>query len=448
MTSNGKRTWVVVFVLIFAVVAGFLALRPKKPAFLVEADLHDGRIFRIEGVTFGRNHQIGDESFLIRAFGPWLPVRFRRFVEPKIPQNQFQLEEDGIVVWLNAIDSNSRTNVDCQGIRVEFAAPDGTLFVDDHSHWFGSERFWRAGHAFTAFPRNAKTLTVRIHSWRGANSVEMQIPNPGFNSGADWAGHPLPQAQIRSDGKLEARLPKVTVATNKEEYWQSASPYWQPQFELWRDGVNQIAGWKTEWTAEDRYGNRGQKLGLTEPVLKFIGTFHPEATNFAGAVLLMNLPETDLSSPTQSVWNVSASADNTPFQVIGFFPANIYTFSDGEYLTNPPVKVGPTMGGAPSGWVSSSRRLTPSVTRVYYSHYSDAPVIYVHVPNRSSDDLIGIRLVDPQGRVYAAEREPEGSSAGILPFIIRVPPEVKQVRPELMYLPSVSAEFLVQLPKR
>jgi hypothetical protein len=272
----------------------------------------------------------------------------------------------------------------------------------------------------------------------------MRVPNPGYSEGAAWTGLPLPQTQTVAN--VEICLASVKVASQKAEYWRSASPYWEPQFELRLNGRLQ-SGWKTDWTAEDRYGNHGQHLGLAEPVLKFNGVFHPQPTNFFSAVLITNAPVFGLPRTNDSLWNLSVLASNLPVKLLGVFPAGVYTFSEGEYLTNPPLKLGAMKGGAPSGWVGASRREGPSRTRSYRAHYSDVPVILIQIPSRADDELFGLRLTDEGGHVFGAEREPEGSAARILPFLVRVPPESKHLRPELLYLRPVTAEFLVQLPR-
>jgi hypothetical protein len=437
-----KKSMVVLAVLLFVALAGLAVIkRSPKPAFLAEANLGDGRILRVEAVTFGKNHHAGRESLVIRALGPWLPNAAREFFEPSVPRNDIRLDENGLVIWVNAIHSDAKTNVDCQGIKLDLIGRDGTIFGERQPNWFGGSKFWRVGHVFRAFPRNSKTLDLRVTTWRGSNSVEMVLRNPAYHEGEQWTGNPLPQKQ--RSGEAEIILTKLTVSTNEASYWRSASPYWKPEFEIWWSGRKQTNGWDLEWIAEDRYGNRGEQLGTAEPVLKFKATFHPSATNVNGPVLITRLPTTEIPIESNVWWNISASVTTNQVTILGIFPAGVHTFSEGEYLTNPPVAFGAVGGGARSGWVSQSRRVTPSRRESFHGHYSDVPVIYARVSNPQSKDRIGLTLAGDDERVFLAEPEPQGSANGVVPFLLKTPPEIKSVRAELVLLPPVEAEFLI-----
>lgn len=441
-----SRKWLggVALLLVVLVVAGgiFIAKARQEGRPVAEADLGDGRIFQIEAVSFGTNHPVGVGSPILDKLGAWAPRKLREFLEPKVPKSKITRDEPVLVIWVTALDATFRTNVDCQSVRLELRDSDGTVYGENQANWFGYDKFWREGHVFHVFPRDEETLQLRVATWRGTNSVDFTLPNPGFTKAADWKGE-APPLKAR-DGEYELVLTGLKKATNKGEYWRAKAVYWEPEFELWRAGEKLEKGWDLEWKAEDAWGNRGQQLGLNKAVLKFAATFYPSGTNLASAVLITNTPAAEVGSGSNQWWNVAGMVTTNQVEILGFFPAGVHTFSEGEYLTNPPTRFGPTRGGAPSGWVSSSRS-TPLKVQRYFGHYSDVPVIYVRVADPKSKQRIAMRVRDAAtGTNYLAEPEPEGNAERILPFLVKVPAEVKRVEAELLLLPPVTAEFLVR----
>ena len=428
-------------VLLAGAIAVPVIVRSRQPSFVAEADLGDGRILRVEKISYGRDHHVGRRSVVIRMLGPWLPTSVKTFFEPPVPPNEIVSTEDELVVWVNAVKPDTKEHVDCQGIKLDFIGDDGTVYGKSQAFWFGGVKFWRVGHAFQAFPRNTRTLRLRVTTWKEGHSVEMLLPNPAFSEGEAWTGKPLPARQRVREAEIV--LSGLAATTNEATYWESASPYWTSEFEIWWNGVPQTNGWDLEWTAEDRFGNRGQRLGLTEPALRFKASFHPSSTNLSGPVVLTNLPLAEIPSGSNLWWNASVPVNENTATILGLFPPGVHTFRDGEHLTNPPVKFKAVGGGAPSGWVSRSRRVTPSRQETFHGHYTDVPVIYVRASNPDSKDRLGLRLHDDQGRVFLAEPEPQGTPFGIIPFLFRMPPEAKPVRAELLFLPAFDAEFLV-----
>jgi hypothetical protein len=207
---------------------------------------------------------------------------------------------------------------------------------------------------------------------------------------------------------------------------------------------------KPNWTAEDPLGNQGQYLGTNHPVLRFTGTFYPEATNLQDAQLVARLPLVTLTNISTNIvwWNSSTNVEGGNVTALGWFPKNpmAYVFSEGQYMTNPPSPMAPTRGGAPSGWVSSELRISPIKVQEWNGHYSPGPVIYLRLSDPQSTNHIAVRLHDDQGRWWTAKPEPEGDADGIMPYLVSLPPEVQSVTPEIVLLKPVRAEFMVNIP--
>src|SRR2546426_2497365 len=243
---------------------------------LPKARLADGRVVQVEGVTFGTVHQIGSPSVVFEHFGPWLPQRLRPWLAPKRPQSSIVLEQPALVVWLTAIDPNTGKHVDLQDMRVDLVDKHGDLLESDR-HWFGGQSFWREGQIFSSFPREERKLTLQITPWRTNKICRMEISNPCIARPAEWSGNPLPQQ--KRIGDLEIILAALEIGTNGGPYKSGEIParYWQPVWELRHDGAP-IAGWEPpDWVAEDATGNRGQYLGVRQPVLRFSATVYASA---------------------------------------------------------------------------------------------------------------------------------------------------------------------------
>ena len=440
-----RRPWKVaalVLLLLIGVVAWFTAIQQSGP--IATLTLADGRILQIEGVGYGTEHQIGRPSLVVRYFGPWLPQGVRRFLEPEYPESRIHLDRPGLVVWVNARDPFTGKHVDCQGIRAEFVGKAGDLFGEDTSSWFGGQSFWRVGHVFYSYPRDEKQLKLRITPYRTNVFSGVTLLNPKVAHGGNWSGAPLPQS--KSIGKIEIIMSGLTLRTNGAagEFWRTASRYWEPSWEF-RENGKPTAGWETpEWFAEDATGNRGQYLGIHQPVLRYSATVYPQATNVAAGALVGSLPRIDLAQVSTNIWwNRKYSAGSNEIVVLGLCPPGMHQFSDGDYDTNGPA-MAPVRGGAPSGWVSTSRRMTPLRVKEWHGHYTPNPTLYVRAPGIHEPERLAVRLRDDQGRYWAAKPESQGSPDGIHPFLLELPADVTNIVPDLVLLKPVQAEFLVE----
>ncbi len=429
------------------------SVKPRGP--LAKVQLADGRILQIEGVTFGTTHRIGQPAPIFDRFGNWLPLKLRQRLMPKHPESKFQTGKPVLVVWVNAIDRTTGKAVDCQRIRVEFVDEHGDLWGATQPNWFGGQNFWRVGHSFFAYPSDQRRLTLQITPWRTNVASRVEFANPHVVEASRWTGGALPQQT--NIGKLEVSLVSLERRTNggPKNYWETAAVYWEPKWALRREGKAE-SGWsEPEWTAEDPLGNRLKYLGIRQPVLKYVATIYPAATNIEDTVLLGTLPTiAPNSAPANIMWwntniacpNAAGGGKSNELLALGFFPTGMYIFSEGKYVTNNPAAfgMGPTRGGSPSGWNGMQRRDSPFHVTSYEGHYGTNPVIYLHLPPVAPRDRVAIRLRDEEGNYWTAKPEPEGDSEGIMPYLIQVPAEVKTLVPEIVLLNPVRAEFMVE----
>lgn len=430
------RVWVPTILGVLIVV---LFTRARQSQFLASLPLADGRILHVEGVTFGTHHRMGQHDYY-RQFFYWLPLRLGRLFSPKKPEQTITSSVPALVVWVEATDAASGKGVDCQSVRLEFVDQHGELWGEETRDccWFGPT-FVRVGHVFTCFPRDEKTLTLRVTPWKKKIPSQTRFENPARARPAVWEGQALPQRQ--KAGGMEIVLDRLTLATNggPKEYWATPARYWKPSWRLLRDGLP-LAGWDgPEWKAEDPLGNQGQLPNVWQPALRFSAKFRPSATNTESAPLLAALPKIDLTSTATNWWNLSCRCDSGEITALGSFPPGTHVFCEGKFVTNNPG-MGPVSGGAPSGWTATEWRLSASRVQVFDGHYTPSPTIYLRLP----PGVFGVRLRDERGRCWLASPEPDGARHGIQPFLLSPPAEVRFVTPEIVALQPVAATFLVK----
>jgi len=439
-----KVFWCFVALALLLVVA-FIGLvstaRPKPP---LQLPLADGRILQIEGVTYGKNHSIGEPAVLYEHFRPWLPNRIRQWLEPKHPKSTITLDRPGLVVWVNALDPKGGTNVDCQMLRAEFVDSHGQVFGTESSSWHGGNTFWRVGHMFDVYPRDESQLSLRIIPWRTNRASIIKIANPNVVRAAQWTGKPLPQAKTVGDVELE--LTQLNLHTNggPNRSWEAPTAYWEPIWMFRKDG-QELSGWsEPEWIAEDPLGNRGKFLGTNQPALRFNATVYPKADNTSAAPAIAMLPPINLSQLTTNIWwNTAYAAGTNQIVAMGICGPGVNVFCEGEYDTNSPAGMAPVRGGAKSGWVGRSQRINPLKIKLEAGHYTPDWTIYVRAPDLKEPERLMIRLKDSEGKYWEAAVETQGSPQGIHPFMLRLPTNITTVVPEIVLLKPMQAEFLV-----
>jgi hypothetical protein len=433
-----RRIWRygILLLLLLAGIACWISFQGEQP---IQVAIADGRIIQIEGVTYGMKHRMGQPSVVLNRFQPWLPQRIYDWLKPKHPESTIELDRPALVIWINAVDPKTGTNVDCQRLRTELVGQKGDLF-ESHPHWSGSQKFWRVGHVFYSWPRDEKLLTWRITPHRMDLTSVVRLHNPHVTSALNWTGQPLPQTRLL--GETELVLDGLQTRTNgsKSRYWVTPSTYWEPVFEFRRNG-QPVTGWsQPEWTAEDPLGNRGQFLGVHQPALRVSVSVYPEATNIEDAQTLAVLPQIDLTTlQTNLWWNRPLGSSN--LVALGICPPGVCHFSGGQFDPNPVSKMGAVRGGSPSGWTSSRKQVNPLQVKTTYAHYSDKPTIYLRADDLKQGERLAVRLKDDQGRSWAAKPESQGAPEGVRPFLLDLPPGLTNITAEIAILKPLQAAF-------
>ncbi|MBL9176066.1 MAG: hypothetical protein JNL10_21160, partial [Verrucomicrobiales bacterium] len=274
-------------------VAGVVGFRNHlaSTASIPPVPLWNGQQLRIEAVTFGTNVVLGRRNLVRDFFGSWLPDPLVEWFSPVVGQSRWSSEVPQLTVWLNGFDPARGQFVDCQRFRVELVDESGDVYPSEGRSWHGFTKFSRVGHGFSAFPRRGEMLRIRITPYATNISYTVTVPNPGrILEPPAWPAAPLPQSTVGNG--IELRLAGLAQRTNgaPDRPWETPSVHWQPQILLLSD-QKPAAGWlDPEWWAEDPTGNRGQTLGLHEPIQRFHIQAFPSVTNALLDPLAARLP--------------------------------------------------------------------------------------------------------------------------------------------------------------
>jgi len=413
-----------------------------------EVAVDDGRIIVVEAVTYGTNHVVGSKSVLVEHLGPWMPDAVRDMLSPKLPQTSIDTAPGTLVVWLNAVNPNTRAWVDCQGLRLEFVDEHGDLWGTKTSSWhsFGN-KFYRIAHIFEAYPRAATNLTLRITPRRSGGTFTISVPNPHVAKAANWSGDPLPVRTVKDSFEIVLQDLEPRTGGGSEKPWETPAKYWQPEWKF-LSGGKPVEGWhEPVWTASDPVGNRGQFLGVHQPVIRYSVEMIPKATNTSATEVIAVLPSSSLGLGVPNrLWLRTNLVSGVEVTAIGLMTTLMNHFMEGEYQAVPELPIGPTQGGAPTGWVVGSKRVSPLKVITQFGHYSDRPTIYLRCTDAVLAEKLGVRVQDDQGRIWPTTRETESIADGIIPFMLDVPSDVTNVVPEIVLLKPVEAQFTVRTP--
>src|SRR5690348_17094046 len=175
--------------------------------------LSDGRLFRIEAVTFGTNHVVGWNDWWLVPLRKILPNSALQFLTPTKGQSRQATDRPALVVWMYAQDANGKY-VDCQRVRASFVDEQGDVYpANTTAHGAFATGFSRQANIFYVFPRRSAQLKLQLSPFRSAETSAVLIPNPCRQTHiADWTAETLPAR--RRVGDVELRLESLAVRTN------------------------------------------------------------------------------------------------------------------------------------------------------------------------------------------------------------------------------------------
>jgi len=443
MKKTRKSAVILVSVLVLVWIGVFLRQSVQRSKW-IKVPLSDGRILQIEGLSYGKDHQVGRRSPILDKWGFWLPHQAQVFLRPAYSHCEFSRESDELVVWVNAVEGRNGKHVDAQGAEATILDPNGDVYPTSTRYCFLGD-VCRVAHVFPVYPRDQRELKLKFTLWRGGSSEIISIPNPHVIHPSFLSGGSLPQFERFGDVALV--FTGLTVETNGySTNYSGRPPLWEPKFEIRRSG-ERVSDWLApEWVAEDHLGNRGHFMGLKKPALKFEVMVYPSATNMARAKVVASLEPIKIRNLTQKIlWNRKGSFGTNQIVIQGLFPPGTHVFSEGLCVSNQ-FGMGPVIGGAPSGWTGTSQRISPSLVQYWDAHYTPDPTIYIQCDFLGETNNLEVRLRDKAGRYWVATQEPECRRQNVRPFILNLPEDVDEVVPEVVMVSALRAEFVVKIP--
>ena len=128
--------------------------------------LSDGRLFRVEAVTFGTNHVVGWSDGWLVPLRKILPSAAVQFLTPTRGQSRQTTDSPTLVVWVHARDASGKY-VDCQGVRASFMDDQGDVYpANSYANGSFSKGFSREAYLFQVFPRRSAQLKLQLAPWR------------------------------------------------------------------------------------------------------------------------------------------------------------------------------------------------------------------------------------------------------------------------------------------
>jgi hypothetical protein len=437
-----KRVLLVAMSVAVAGIVLILLVKLKAPGAAGERQvrLSDGRLFRVEAVTFGTNHVVGWSDGWLVPLRKILPSAAVQFLTPTRGQSRQTTDSPTLIVWVHARDASGKY-VDCQGVRASFVDDQGDVYpANSDANGSFSKGFSREAYLFHVFPRRSAQLKLQLAPWRSEKTSTLLIANPCRRTTvADWTPEPLPAT--RRVGEIDFRLESLAIQTNggPQTAWEPLSLHWKPVFSLSAGGAPATSWTTPEWEAEDATGNRGQTLGLHEPMLNFVATAYPQPEAVNDPARRWRLPMVSLPTAPQGFqWNTNRVLPDASVTVIGLFPPGSYTFSQGQ-LTNPPSPV------AGRGWMGMSQHVAPGIWRKWAAFGTTNYTAFLRWPVGKADQRLAVGLRGGQGRVSWTQCQRSEGADGVFALVFDTPLEAAQnVGLEVVLLEPIHAEFVVR----
>src|SRR5690242_16113499 len=140
--------------------------------------LSDGRLFRIEAVTFGTNHVVGWNDWWLVPLRKFLPNSAVQILTPTKGQSRQSTDRPALVVWVYAQDANDKY-VGCQLVRASFVDEQGDVYpANSTAHSAFANGFNRGAFIFYVFARRSAQLKLQLAPFRSQQTSTLLIANP------------------------------------------------------------------------------------------------------------------------------------------------------------------------------------------------------------------------------------------------------------------------------
>ena len=322
--GNGRKLlWLSAGVVLALMAASFLFRSTPQ-----EVRFSEGTVIRIEAVTYGTKHIVGISSPWIRPFRRLLPPFLVKTLTPRRLQTVHVTERPSLVIWTYECSPDNLPG----GFEPRLVDENGDAY-----HWDGIGRtitaptgFSRRAHEFPVFPRRESRLKCEFFEsgYRASLGIPSRTASNEIRS--LWIKNPAPRPEIpicrpeslpatRQVGPLKFFLESVRIRATC--YPRDKVRFWEPVFEVTQDG-HALENWqRPDWEAEDPDGNRGQRLGLHAPALKFIISTWPRPETVLDPTNRWRLPFVRVPTAAPGIqWNITRSVGGVTVTLVGLCP--------------------------------------------------------------------------------------------------------------------------------
>ncbi len=323
--KRSLNPWLLVFGACFGfvavVVAGLLLMALLAPAQTLRANeflMPDGKVLRVEAVTWGKTHRL---DFEYSPSGPW------GFWDRRRQPITHGLGVDHLTVWMTCHDART-------GRSLDFDWWSGSVAIDAHgdeipddnpqlwqlgprgssSGGGGSRPFhadrtgydtWLVFSSFPSFRTEQGRFKLHLKNLAGDVATTIELTHPSPPAVQTWQAEELPATKVSGDvavtlKSLHANFNWNTNNGVKKKWW-----YYSPEATVSENG--QLAG---DWyvsllEAADPLGNQqnyGQSLSIREPAWKVrLAACRAQTSKFSAAetwtLTDLQLPEMDTAPP-------------------------------------------------------------------------------------------------------------------------------------------------------
>mgnify|MGYP007046914349 CR=1 FL=1 len=226
------------------------------PSTVPSFTLPDGRVVRLEAVTYGKKHEYRSGSLFIEKLQKMLPYGMRDMLGPRVQVMRSSYSEDLLIPWVSVDSGPSGRSPNYDSIRIVADTGEG-LSVNSRSGGdeINGRRFMRP---------NVRIFPRRDQSFKLIGKIDKQeftltVPNPLWPlTVPEWTAVEIP-ASVETGG--------FTITLKKGQlYRRRDGVSFSPFFGVAENGETRDDWFDFTWQLADATGNQGYALFTNEPV--------------------------------------------------------------------------------------------------------------------------------------------------------------------------------------
>lgn len=414
-----RKLGLAAFLLVFITAACLLSL-PVETNPLPSIKLPDGRTIQVEGISYGKTHEVRNGSDFLRKVQRASPRFLRGLFGSDIEVIKTTTKEDTLIPFLS-IEPPAAGGKMPQWGNWHVVSENGEVFRS--GSWTTGRKFNNRTVAYPrlpVFPRRDKSLTLTGTVDRLPFAIS--FPNPSFKLNLPtWTTSPIGTTN-RHDG-YEFVLGKTDL------YVHRSAGSLRTQLAIYKDGKKVNNWFRHSFTLKDATGNVGYRIPTNEPAWKIAFELRREypAPWHRTEYQEMKLEELPAATDYEKI-ALHAGVGGVTLQQLWIGGPGDYTMRNGVITNAVPLSAGETGGGYSSS--SSGRDWTVKWKR-------DKPWMMFEVSSIQRGSSLSVFLVDSKGRYFTATKNGSVSAGGFRArhYDLKIPKD---------FTPPYVARFAVQ----